>query len=135
VEYLPLVGVAVVLLTALSSAWALIRSGYTSARADDAEKRINGLRGEITDYERRERDLMAKVTELATRIEALENENKTLRSFVPTQDELEEVKRLAMRHYAESTSFFTEWRDTIRWFREQVTTVAQHLENLRRGAT
>lgn len=96
--------------------YGIFRASYATARYDDAEKRIEALRGDVTDAQNREARLERSLGELAARVKVLEDENAMLRSFVPTQNELDEVKRVAQRHYEENTAFQAEWRENTSWF-------------------
>ena len=106
----PIVSVLSMIVAAIGITYAVIKASFATARYEDAERRIDGLRGDLNDAEAREKRMQTSIAELSTRVKALEDENTTLRSFVPTQDELEEVKRLAQQHYDESTSFYNEFR-------------------------
>lgn len=134
------------------------RVGYLRARAEDAETRVESLRGEIGDRVRREDDLeeqfedfkrksaedldklthqhAADLERLQSRIELLERENETIRSLVPSQDEMErvrtlqqETRALQLKHYDEATKFITEQRQNAP---KTEAVIAQILHYLRR---
>ena len=128
------------LLTLVAAAWAVIRSGYTAARADDAEKRIAALRGEIADKDRREEDLLEAIQDLTRRVAEVERENKTLRSLVPTSNQLAEIRasqemeyQLHLKHFDEATTYIKEWRVNRAWLRDSLDMVIGHLKQILRA--
>ena len=107
---------------------ALIKSSYATARYEDAERRINGMRTDLDLADDREKRMERELAALTGRVRALEDENKTLRSLVPTTDELAEVRRVAQAHYDETTKFYREWKETRVWLGQMLETVLAEIK-------